>query len=514
MRASGFTIRLCKIDPYINVDPGTMNPFEHGEVFVTKDGGETDLDFGHYERFTGIETSRHDSTTTGKIFLNIIERERKGGYDGQTVQVVPHFVQEVQDFLHLKKHTIDFTICEIGGTVGDIESRGFIEAIRQMRLLHGITKTLYIHVIPMYYLKTTQELKSKPAQHSVQALLGHGIQPDFLCCRTELPLQDALKDKLATACNLPKDKIITSQDASTVYALPTLLEKDRLLTKTFAHFGMPNKAPDLTKWDGLIKRMDTVSRLEKTTNIGVVGKYVSFHDTYRSLGEALWHASIHTKIKINLHWIGVDKITSDALEKQVLAMDGVLIPGGFGLRGIQEKILATRVACNNNIPFFGICLGLQALVLHYAQLSPTITNPFSQEFAEGTGGTPVISLLDTWVDVEGQTQKRLCAQGKLRLGDLPFTITRGTLAHRIYGAANVSERHRHRYHTNTAILSDLAHQGLIVSGRSQDHIVECMESTKNKFCIGVQFHPEFNSSPFAAHPLFVSFIEASAQKNA
>ena len=513
LRASDFTVRLCKIDPYINVDPGTMNPFEHGEVFVTKDGGETDLDFGHYERFTGIETSRHDSTTTGKIFLNIIERERKGAYNGQTVQIVPHFVQEVHDFLHLKKDSVDFTICEVGGTVGDIESRGFIESIRQMRLIHGIENTLYIHVVPMYYLKTTQELKSKPAQHSVQALLGYGIQPDFLCCRTSHTLEDSIKDKLATACNLPKEKIITAQDAKTVYALPSLFEKEGLLTKTFAHFNMTPRAPELSKWCNLTKRMKFVDDLSKVINIAIVGKYVSFHDTYRSLGEALWHASIYSNTKVRFHWISVDKSTPQTLSDDLTSMDGVLVPGGFGLRGLQEKILATSIACDNNIPFFGICLGMQALVLHHAKKSSVIKDPFSQEFTSNTQGTPVISLLDTWTDVTGETQKRSCAQGKLRLGNLPFTITKGTLAHTVYGTTLAYERHRHRYHTEKSILNDLAKEGLVVSGYSDDGIIECLERPDQTFCIGVQFHPEFNSSPFTPHPLFVSFINAAAQKN-
>ena len=514
LRASGFTVRLCKIDPYINVDPGTMNPFEHGEVFVTKDGGETDLDFGHYERFTGIEASQNDSTTTGKIFLNIIERERRGAYDGQTVQIMPHFVQEVHDFFHLKKKAVDFTICEVGGTVGDIESRSFIESIRQMRLIHGIAKTLYIHVVPVYYLKTTRELKSKPAQHSVQSLLGYGIQPDFLCCRTELPLTDTIKDKLATSCNLPKDKIVTSQDAHTVYALPSLLEKDGLLTKTFAHFGLANKAPDLTKWNSLTTRMQAVADLRTDAiNIAIVGKYVSFHDTYRSLGEALWHASIHNHTKVDFHWIGVDQSSPQSLTKDLASMDGILIPGGFGLRGIKEKVLAAGVACDNNIPFFGICLGMQALVLHYAQKSPTLHAPFSQEFSSNAQGTPVITLLDSWTDVEGHTQKRSEAQGKLRLGDLPFTITEGSLAHTIYGATNAFERHRHRYHTTHAFLDSLKQQGLVVSAQSQDGIVECIECPDKTFCLGVQFHPEFNSSPFAPHPMFMAFIRATSQKN-
>ena len=489
-----------------------MNPFEHGEVFVTEDGGEADLDFGHYERFTGSKASCADSTTTGKIFRNIIERERKGQYNGQTVQIVPHFVQEVHRFLHLQDKEVDFTICEVGGTVGDIEGQGFIESIRQMRLTHGADNTLYVHVIPIYHLQTTNELKSKPAQHSVQALLGHGIQPDFLCCRTAHTLPTSLKQKLATACNLSTHNIITSKDTDIIYALPSLLEKEQILEKTLKHFQMPPKAPSMRHWDTLVQRIQRINTQEKSVNIAVVGKYVSFQDTYRSVHEALWHAGTHNDVKVKIHWISTDKESLDSLTAVLSNMDGILIPGGFGARGIEEKIHTAGFACTHSIPFLGICLGMQGLILHHARACPAIQTPYSQEF-EDSEGTPVITLLDTWVDVNGNTQKRASNQGSLRLGSFPITLQADTQTQEAYGAACVHERHRHRYHTNSDITPILEREGLIVSGTSSEGIVECVELLDHPFCVGVQFHPEFNSSPFQPHPLFFSFIRAAMKKN-
>lgn len=513
LRMCGFSIRMCKIDPYINVDPGTMNPFEHGEVFVTTDGGETDLDFGHYERFTSILTSRHDSTTTGKIFSNIINRERRGGYNGQTVQIVPHFVNEVHAFLDHNSQNVDVTICEVGGTVGDIESQSFIEAIRQVRLNHGVHNTMYIHVVPIYHLPATQELKSKPAQHSVRNLLGYGIQPDILCCRTPLPLPDTLKTKLATACNLSQEKIIASQDIKIIYQLPLALEKEGLLTKTLAHFNLPQVAPKTEPWTQLINHIQQVQSQTDAVDIAIIGKYVAFKDTYCSLSDALWHASIHTGIKINLHWMSVDNLHEH--QERLCQMDGILIPGGFGARGLSEKIAATSVACTHDIPFLGICLGLQSLALYYARQSSQLSNPFSEEFQPNSTGTTIIAMLSQWTDIEGKTQKRTVSHGKLRLGDLPITIAKDSLAHRIYQSTDIQERHRHRYHTVDAITPQLAEAGLMVSARSKnDNIVEIMEVPSLSFCIGVQYHPEFASTPFKPHPVFQGFLRAASKKKA
>ncbi|MCY4414587.1 MAG: CTP synthase [Alphaproteobacteria bacterium] len=510
LKASDFSVRLCKVDPYLNVDPGTMNPFEHGEVFVTKDGGETDLDFGHYERFTGIDSSAHDSTTTGKIFSNIIAKERKGGYKGETVQIIPHFVQEVHTFLRKEEKHVDFTICEVGGTIGDIESQSFVEAIRQMRVALNL-HTMFVHVVPIYYLKTTDELKSKPAQHSVRQLLGYGLQPDLLCCRTNKPLPKALKTKLGVSCNLSQEKIITGRDADIIYEVPLTLEKEGLLSKTLNHFDLPQRKANMRKWTQLIRSIKDVQEKDTTVNIAFIGKYIAFQDTYRSLNEAIWHASIHEGVRVNSHWIHAEDLDDSAvMHKQLAGMDAILVPGGFGVRGFESKVAVADFACENNVPFFGICLGLQALIFAIARHVDTLQNPLSEELHNDGTGEMLIHRLQEWKNVYGKKEVRVSSEGYLRLGNLPIHLTHGSLAHRTHKSTCIHERHRHRYHVNQEYMHHLSDH-LLVSGKSEEGIIEIVEHTVNSFCVGVQYHPEFNSNPFEAHPLFCAFLQAAKE---
>ncbi len=511
LKQVGFSVRLCKVDPYLNLDPGTMNPFEHGEVFVTNDGGETDLDFGHYERFTGIEASKSDSTTTGKIFTSIIAKERRGEYNGETVQIVPHFCWAVHDFIMRNDGVSDFIICEVGGTVGDIEGQSFIEALRQMRVSFGALQTMFVHLVPMYFLETTNETKTKPAQHSVRQLLGLGIQPDLLCCRTRTPLDLAIKTKLARACNLEKSNIISASDVELIYQVPKRIEEEGILTRIQEHFQLPVKQADMSPWIALEDTLQSSAKAQPL-HIAIIGKYIQFDDTYRSLKEAIWHSAAHNNRALKIHWISVDNHTEESLCEKLSKVDGIIVPGGFGLRGINMKITAVNFAIANNVPFLGICLGLQALALAVAGHAK-LPNPISEEFHPEDQGSCIIKRLSQWHNVQNTLETHTSGYGNLRLGSFPVHIEEGAFLRTVYGEAQVSERFRHRYAVNLEHVEALKSEGLTIAAMSKDNIVSAIEHKDQKFCIGVQFHPEFRSSPFAPHPLFTGFVRAAIQQS-
>lgn len=505
LKQVGYSVRLCKIDPYINVDPGTMNPFEHGEVFVTKDAAETDLDFGHYERFTGIHASQNDSTTTGRLFASIIEKERQGGYNGETVQIVPHFCDEVHSFITQHDSHADFIICEIGGTIGDIEGQSIVEALRQLRVRFGAAHTLFVHLVPMYFLESTGEIKTKPAQHSVRQLLGLGVQPDILCCRNRTTLSASLKTKLARACNLDPASIISARDVQHIYEVPQALEAEGLLTKIQQHFHLSHQSADMRPWENLVSVLKNAAE-SKNLSIGIVGKYIEFDDTYRSLKEALWHSAATLGRNLKLHWISVDDHSQESLEQELKKTSGFVVPGGFGVRGIDLKVHAASIAQQESKPFLGICLGFQALALSAAQRTK-IENPLSEEFHDPKLGTPIIARLQKWHDIHGTLQNRASTSGKLRLGAFPISLQEQSLFASIYGTHNITERFRHRYALQPEYHDILESTGLRISGRSEDNIIATIEMSNHPFCVGVQFHPEFQSNPFLPHPLFTKFVQ-------
>ena len=507
LQLRGFKVRVRKLDPYLNVDPGTMNPFQHGEVFVTDDGAETDLDIGHYERFTGIPATQSDNITTGGIYSDIIKKERRGDYLGGTVQVVPHVTDRIKKFISHNVKNEDFIICEIGGTVGDIESLPFLEAIRQFSNDTGKKNSLFIHLTLVPYLKASGELKTKPTQHSVKELRSLGIQPDIIICRSEREIPKTERKKISLFCNVAIDNVIETVDVKTIYEAPISFHKEKLDERVLFYFNIKSKkSPDLSKWKNITSR---VLNPKRDVNIGIIGKYVNLKDAYKSLDEALIHGGISNNVKVNLKRIDSENLKPENIKLLLKNVSGVLIPGGFGKRGTEGKIAAIKYARLNNIPFFGICFGMQMAVIEAARNLLNIRNASSSEF--GNNCTPVVGLLEEWQKgkkkIKG-SEKNL--GGTMRLGLYDAVLKNNSLISKIYSEKKIKERHRHRYEVNIKYRDDFEKKGLIFSALSPDGTLpEIIELKNHPWFVGVQFHPEFKSRPFTPHPLFSSFIKAA-----
>jgi len=504
----GLNITLLKLDPYINVDPGTMSPFQHGEVFVTNDGAETDLDLGHYERFVRTQLGKKNNFTAGRVYENVIERERKGDYLGATVQIIPHITDEIKRLTKEGAEGADVALVEIGGTAGDIESLPFMEAIRQMSLELGRENTLFIHLTLVPYIKVAGELKTKPTQHSVKELRGIGIQPDILICRSEEPLADAERKKIALFTNVAENSVFVSLDQDSIYKVPEVLHEQGLDDIVVAKLGLDCKAADLTEWSNVISRLEMPKH---SVDIAMVGKYMDLTESYKSLSEALIHAGIHTQTKVNIHYFDseeIEKNSADCLSN----MSAVLVPGGFGIRGIEGKVEAVRYARENNLPYLGICLGMQVAVIEFARHKANMKAANSTEFDQNTP-FPVIGLITEWQDENGDTQKRNSDShlgGTMRLGGQECELVKGSRSQKIYGTERVTERHRHRYEVNNNLIGEIEKAGLTISGRSHDgSLVEMVEISDHPWFVACQFHPEFTSTPRDGHPLFESFINAA-----
>jgi len=507
LQLRGFNVRIRKLDPYLNVDPGTMNPFQHGEVFVTDDGAETDLDLGHYERFTGISATQSDNITTGGIYSEIIKKERKGDYLGGTVQVVPHVTDRIKKFISHDIKNEDFVICEIGGTVGDIESLPFLEAIRQFSNDTEKKNSLFIHLTLVPYLKASGELKTKPTQHSVKELRSLGIQPDIIICRSEKKIPIPERKKISLFCNVNIENVIETVDVRTIYEAPISFHKEKLDDRVLSYFNIKSKKiPNLTKWKNITTK---VLNTTKNVNIGVVGKYVNLKDAYKSLDEALTHGGIANNLKVNLSRIDSEHLKSQNLKSALKDVSGILIPGGFGKRGSEGKIAAIKYARLNNIPFFGICFGMQMAIIEAARNLLNIKNASSSEF--GNNCTPVVGLLEEWQKGKERfkgSEKDL--GGTMRLGSYDAILKSNSLIYKIYSMKKIKERHRHRYEVNIKYKDEFEKKGLIFSALSPDGLLpEIIELNNHPWFVGVQFHPEFKSRPFTPHPLFSSFVKAA-----
>jgi CTP synthase len=513
LESRGLTVTIQKLDPYINVDPGTMNPFQHGEVYVTDDGAETDLDLGHYERFTHARLGHDNNFTTGKIYNSVINKERRGDYLGGTVQVIPHITEEIKNSIRLVSKNVDVAIIEIGGTIGDIESLPFLEAIRQFRTDAGKENVLYIHLTLVPYIGTAGELKTKPTQHSVKELRSIGIQPDILLCRTDRYLSEDIKSKIALFCNVGTDAVITAKDVDNIYEVPLVFHKEGLDTQIVEMLNIWTRAPRLDPWEALCHRM---KHLEQHVTIAIVGKYVDLTESYKSLNEALLHGGLPNNCRVELIFVDSETIDADNCPPQLDHADGILVPGGFGSRGIEGKICAARYARENKVPYFGICLGMQIAVVEFARNVAKLEGAHSSEIDQKTP-YPVIYLMTEWYDDQTQSvQKRDANSGKggtMRLGAYPCRLVKDTLAFEAYGKKNISERHRHRYEFNNELRGELEEAGLIISGSSpQGDLVEIIEVGDHPWYLGCQFHPEFKSRPMDPHPLFRDFIKAALNK--
>ncbi|MBL0700768.1 MAG: CTP synthase [Desulfosarcina sp.] len=508
LESRGLTVTIQKLDPYINVDPGTMNPFQHGEVFVTDDGAETDLDLGHYERFTTAKLGRDNNFTTGKIYYSVINKERKGAYLGGTVQVIPHITDEIKNSIRLVAGGVDIVIVEIGGTIGDIESLPFLEAIRQFKVDAGKENVIYIHLTLVPYIATAGEVKTKPTQHSVKELRSIGIQPDILLCRTDRFLSKSIKDKIALFCNVSTDAVVTAKDVDCIYEVPLFFHQEGLDDKIVELLNIWTRAPRLQVWENIVSKL---KEPEHAVTIAIVGKYTDLTESYKSLNEALYHGGISNDCKVNLEFIDSEKITDDNCRDFLGTADGILVPGGFGPRGIKGKICAAKYAREKLVPFFGICLGMHIAVIEFSRNAAGLEYAHSTEFDKNTTD-PVIYLMSEWYDDRTKTiQKRDVNSdkgGSMRLGAYSCCIKEGTLAHLAYKKNNISERHRHRYEFNNIYMERLEEKGLVVSGTSPDkELVEIIEIKEHPWFLGCQFHPEFKSRPMAPHPLFTDFIK-------
>lgn len=508
----GLKVSFIKFDPYINVDPGTMNPFQHGEVYVTDDGAEADLDLGHYERYTQVKTSRKNNFTTGQIYDSVISKERKGEYLGATVQVIPHITEEIKSKIFDLAHDVDIVIVEVGGTVGDIESLPFLEAIRQIRGDVGRENSLYLHLTLVPFIETAGELKTKPTQHSVKELREIGIQPDILLCRTDRLLSPNIKAKIALFCDVDKDAVITAKNVETVYEVPIVFHEEGLDEKIVEKLNIWTGRPHLREWERIVKRIKQ-PRFE--TTIAIVGKYVGLVESYKSLTEALIHGGIGNDAKVNLKYVDSEQMERESPEHLLQGADGILVPGGFGTRGIEGKIKAIQFAREKNTPFFGICLGMQCAVIEIARHCAGLKGANSTEFNPQTRH-PIIYLLEEWTDRNQVVQKRdphTSKGGTMRLGAYPCRLEDGSLALKAYGKKLISERHRHRYEFNNAYLKVLGKAGLKFSGISPDkELVEIVELKGHPWFLGCQFHPEFKSKPMDPHPLFREFVQASLKR--
>ena len=512
LQSRGYAIRLRKLDPYLNVDPGTMSPLQHGEVFVTDDGAETDLDLGHYERFTGIPARRSDNVTTGRIYSTVIERERRGDYLGATVQVIPHVTDAIKEFVRADVNGEDFIICEIGGTVGDIESLPFLEAIRQLGNEMGRERVMFLHVTLLPYVSAAGELKTKPTQHSVKELLSVGIQPDMLLCRSEMTISEDERRKIALFCNVRHEAVIPALNVDTIYAVPIEYHKQGLDTQVLRHFGLTSDVePDLTGWEAIASH---IRQPEGEVKIAVVGKYTSVFDAYKSLAEALAHGGIANNVKVNLHWMDAEIFEREDAVHFLEDVHGILVPGGFGERGSEGKIAAVRFARERNVPYFGICFGMQMAVIEAARTLGDLPKASSTEF--GPSSEPVVGLLTEWM--RGNAVERRSAEGNLggtmRLGAYDCAVAAGSKLEEIYGKRMISERHRHRYEVNINYKDRLEKVGLRFSGMSPDgELPEVVEIPSHPWFVGVQFHPELKSKPFDPHPLFTSFVKAALEQS-
>lgn len=503
LQSRGYSVTIQKLDPYINVDPGTLNPYEHGECYVTEDGAETDLDLGHYERFLNRHTSKANNVTTGRIYLNVIEKERRGEFLGKTVQVIPHITDEIKNHIKILGQSGDYeiVITEIGGTVGDIEALPYIEAVRQLKWELG-RDALVVHLTLVPYLSATGELKTKPTQHSVKMLQESGVQPDILVCRTEHPLGEELRRKLALFCNVKKDAVIESIDAETIYAVPILMRNEKLDEAVLKRLNLQSRQePDLVRWKEFLYRLKFP---KSEVNIGLIGKYVELKDSYKSIAESFIHAGAHTEVKVNIRWIHAESLRPDTVVDNLKGLHGILVAPGFGERGFEGKLEAVRYARENKIPFLGICLGMQIAVIEFARNVAGLQEASSTEFHPNTPH-PVIDLMEE--------QKKITEKGgTMRLGAWPCKLEPDSLAHRIYRRPEISERHRHRYELNNTYRAQLVAAGLRLSGINPDKdLVEIVELDNHPFFIGVQFHPEYKSTVYNPHPLFVHFVKAASQ---
>ena len=506
LKARGLKVAAQKLDPYINVDPGTMSPYQHGEVYVTEDGAETDLDLGHYERFIDEDLNKYSNLTTGKVYWNVLNKERRGEYLGSTVQVIPHITNEIKEFVYsVGRHSdADVVITEIGGTIGDIESQPFIEAVRQISLEVGRENSLFIHVTLVPYLRGSEEHKSKPTQHSVKELQGMGINPNIIVLRCDQPLEDSIFQKIALFCNVKKDCVIENMTLPNLYEAPLMLEKSHFSEVVCRELGLAAKEPDLGEWREMVDRINKART--HCVEIGLVGKYVGLHDAYLSVAEALHHAGYYHNVHINIHWIDSEEIRPETAETILSGLDGILVPGGFGSRGIEGMILAARYAREKNVPYFGICLGMQIEVIEFARNVAGIPDADSGEFNEQCRHKVIDFMPGQSDDID--------KGGTLRLGAYPCDIASGTVMERCYGARRISERHRHRYEFNNDYREALSDCGLVLSGISPDgKLVETVELPGRPFFVGVQFHPEFKSRPNKPHPLFKNFIAAAVGKS-
>jgi len=509
LQARGFNVRIRKFDPYLNVDPGTMSPYQHGEVFVTDDGAETDLDLGHYERFTGVSARKSDNITSGRIYQTIIAKERRGDYLGATVQVIPHVTDAIKEFAQAETQDLDFVLCEIGGTVGDIEGLPFIEAIRQMRNELGRERTCFAHVTLVPYIAAAGELKTKPTQHSVRELTGFGIQPDILLCRCEQELPENERAKIALFCNVSKDAVIPALDAPNIYAVPVQYHREGLDNAVLKHFGLETPVPDLKRWEDLAR---TYASPEGEVTIGVVGKYVVLQDAYKSLNEALVHGGLANKVKVKIRWLDAEIFEKG--DEEIVAnlepLHGILVPGGFGERGTEGKIAAVRFARERKVPFLGICLGMQMACVEGARNTAGIAAASSTEFGDTT--EPVVGIITEWMSEEGlqQRSEETDLGGTMRLGAYEAKLAGNSHVAAIYGSEVISERHRHRYEVNSHYREALEQGGLVFSGMSPDGLLpEIVERPDHPWFVGVQFHPELKSRPFEPHPLFAGFVGAA-----
>ncbi|MCU0696783.1 MAG: CTP synthase [Myxococcaceae bacterium] len=496
----GLDITLIKLDPYINVDPGTMSPIQHGEVYVTEDGAETDLDLGHYERFTGARMTRLNNFTTGRVYHSVITKERRGEYLGKTVQVIPHITDEIKAMIHAAAEGHEVVLVEVGGTVGDIESLPFLEAIRQLRYDVGSENVCYVHLTLLPYIAAAGEVKTKPTQHSVMKLREIGIQPDILICRTDRQIPQELKDKIAMFCNVDEGNVFTSPDVGSIYELPLELHRQGLDDRIAEHLNIWSRAPRLDKWEQIIEKIYRPSRGE--VRVALVGKYVELKESYKSLNEALVHGGIANDCHVKIEFVDSQDVETKGAEAMLGAMDAVLVPGGFGVRGTEGKVQAVRYAREKRKPFFGICLGLQMAVIEYARHVLGLPAANSLEFDEKTPD-PVVTLMESQVNVKDKG-------GTMRLGSYACALKPGSLAHKLYAQEQIKERHRHRFEVNNAYRARLAGAGLVFSGVNPElDLVEVIEITDHPHFVGCQFHPEFQSKPFAPHPLFSGFIRAA-----
>ena len=507
LKARGYKVTMQKFDPYINMDPGTLSPYQHGEVFVTDDGTETDLDLGHYERFIDENLNVNSNVTTGKIYWSVITKERRGDYEGRTVQVIPHITNEIKSRVYRAAADTDIVITEIGGTVGDIESTPFLEAIRQVSHEVGKENCMYIHLTLVPYLSISGEQKTKPTQHSVKELLSLGIQPDVIVLRTEKPLEEGTTDKIALFCNVSPESVIQNLDLETLYEVPLALEEEGLATTVCKRLNLEDREPKLDAWREMVAVVKDLMNGDKDeVTISLVGKYVALHDAYISVVEALKHGGIANHTNVNINWVDSEETLPETVDELLKDSDGILVPGGFGDRGIEGKILAAQYAREHNIPYFGICLGMQIAVIEYARNVLGYADANSSELAPETTH-PVIDLMPEQKDVED-------LGGTMRLGLYPCKITEGSLSEEIYGNSLIYERHRHRYEFNNTYRKEITDAGLIIAGQSPDErLVEMVEIPNHPWYVGVQFHPEFKSRPNHAHPLFASFIAAALKKN-